>query len=731
MSLVSVFESVSKVTNPHDIDIFDLFEVIKSSKYEDACNLIRLQKDKTLKGELKRKLPTVTLSGKFKYRNNEGLINHSGFINIDLDHLENYSELWERLKLDPYVFALWMSTGGDGMRVLIRIDGKRHADAFRGLSKYFKETYGVIVDPSSISVSTPFLMSYDPNLFHKKGIEWTGYVKEVEIKRIQNFVHTASDFDEVMRQIEARRLSICESYNEWFKTGQALAEQFGEAGRDYYHRISFLTSHYNKVECDKQYTYCVRRRGRNGVAISTFYYYAKLSGCNIVTERTKTIVRVTLLNKRSGLSKEQVIENLAKFNDITDGQEVVDQIWDSQDANLDNDQPDILTELEIFLTNNYSLKMNLVTNYIENNGKRVKENDLNTIFVAAKKVIPKLDFPLMKRLLFSDFVPTFNPFFDFLNSDGVPVYPPAIWKDDKRKWDSPLITQLASCIKNDDSMFTEHFLRKWIVGIISAMHGVHSVLMLDLLGPQGTGKTEFLRRLLPKELKHYFAESKFEREKDDEILMTEKILIMDDELGGKTKTDVLKLKNISSKEYIYTRRPYGTSNEDILRYAVLCGTGNELGVLADVFNRRVIPIRVDRMIDIELYNSIDKKELFYEAFRLYKEGFDWTVRGDDIKYLATNESDFEMPVLERELIAKFYSADAVPGVPSTLLSSGEIKVELEMLTKQKLSLNIIGRELSKAMYKKKSVRVGVTTLHKWIVTKINREGYQSSSDIPF
>ena len=40
---------------------------------------------------------------------------------------------------------------------------------------------------------------------------------------------------------------------------------------------------------------------------------------------------------------------------------------------------------------------------------------------------------------------------------------------------------------------------------------------------QENGKTEFFRRLLPAKLKPFYSESKLDRDKDDEILMCQKL----------------------------------------------------------------------------------------------------------------------------------------------------------------------------------------------------------------
>src|SRR5690606_8591490 len=120
---------------------------------------------------------------------------------------------------------------------------------------------------------------------------------------------------------------------------------------------------------------------------------------------------------------------------------------------------------------------------------------------------------------------------------------------------------------------------------------------------QGTGKTEFFRRLLPPELRQYYAESKLDAGKDDAILMTQKLIIMDDEMGGKSKKESKHLKELTSKQVFTLREPYGRMNVDLQRLAVLCGTTNDLEILNDLHNRRQIPIEVYG-IDHEAYNAI-------------------------------------------------------------------------------------------------------------------------------
>ena len=69
-------------------------------------------------------------------------------------------------------------------------------------------------------------------------------------------------------------------YNDWLKVGFALAGEFGEGGRGYFHDISSLYPGYDQAESDTKYTECLKSdSGRTD--ISTLFYLAKNQGVTI------------------------------------------------------------------------------------------------------------------------------------------------------------------------------------------------------------------------------------------------------------------------------------------------------------------------------------------------------------------------------------------------------------------------------------------------------------------
>lgn len=73
---------------------------------------------------------------------------------------------------------------------------------------------------------------------------------------------------------------ITADYNDWLKVGFALAGEFGEGGRGYFHEISSLYPGYDQAESDTKYSGCLKSdSGRTD--ISTLFYLAKNHGVTL------------------------------------------------------------------------------------------------------------------------------------------------------------------------------------------------------------------------------------------------------------------------------------------------------------------------------------------------------------------------------------------------------------------------------------------------------------------
>ena len=91
---------------------------------------------------------------------------------------------------------------------------------------------------------------------------------------------TSTRVESLIQLLKANHADITSGYTEWLKVGFAIASEFGEAGRRYFHDISSLYTGYDATECDKKYDECLKSdNGRTN--ISTLFYLAEQQGVKL------------------------------------------------------------------------------------------------------------------------------------------------------------------------------------------------------------------------------------------------------------------------------------------------------------------------------------------------------------------------------------------------------------------------------------------------------------------
>lgn len=356
----------------------------------------------------------------------------------------------------------------------------------------------------------------------------------------------------------------------------------------------------------------------------------------------------------------------------------------------------IVIDIKMFLNKSYKFRRNIISRNIEVNGNNLDDKLLNSIFVNCKTYISKATKDLVAAIIFSDFVPDHNPFAEVIN----------FYTDNYPEQATGHIEKLIKSI-HTDTPNSAIFIKKWLVSILASVYGKHSPLLLVLCGGQNTGKTEWFRRLLPDILLPYYAESKLDMGKDDEILMTKKLIIMDDEMGGKSKTEEKQLKLMTSKQIFSIREPYGRVSMDLNRLAVLCGTTNDEEVLSDpTGNRRILPVRV-LSIDHKLYNSIDKYLLFFELYLEYCNGYNYELTNEDIEILKASSNDFKRSSTEEELVMRYFGhPDQLENSQSPVheLTNSEIMTIINTKGATKISQTKLGLVLKELKFKQKHIK---------------------------
>ena len=163
---VTIFQNIRDTDTPFFRDVHVILERMKdgAGATKDLVKRIRLEKSKPERQELKKQLPAICFSGTFNKRTDASLLEHSGLICLDFDGYTKQKELLqdkENLSKNKYVFSVFISPSGNGLKVLVKIpaDAENHTMYFNSLEKYFNSAY---FDKTSKNLSRVCYESYDP-----------------------------------------------------------------------------------------------------------------------------------------------------------------------------------------------------------------------------------------------------------------------------------------------------------------------------------------------------------------------------------------------------------------------------------------------------------------------------------------------------------------------------------------------------------------------------------------
>lgn len=706
-SIISYYPHIRETKKSLDLKISTFLEHVRNGHWQDIVLAYRTNKTK----ENKSKLPYVTVSGQFTERSNSGLSKHSGYIAMDLDGIEDILETKSLLCADNLFYSVFVSCGGSGLCAISRINPKLHLESFNYLSEYLFKKYNITqVDEHCKDVSRPRFISYDPDLWINKNSELVEVKAYKKQKPPPQYVFVQSDFDRIVKAIVESGRDITEPYNNWITIGFALANKYGEAGREYFHAISQFNANYDHEKSDRKFTHLLKT-GERGLSMGVVYNLAKANGIEVYSDRTKQVIEQSNYGAASNKSKDTIIKELQLSEaELPEFSPVIDQVLNEK---ISIEPTTVLATVEKFIKSSYALNRNEISRNIELNGIPISDLDINTIFLACKRVTEKSSREIVSALLFSHFIPSYNPFFDFIKAN-TGNYTGNIDK---------LIATIQTDTPNHDL-----FIRKWLVAVIASFHGFHSPLVLVLCGAQNTGKTEWFRRLLPKELHQYYAEDKLDQGKDSEILMTKKLIIMDDEMGGKNKQEEKRLKEMTSRQSFSIREPYGHVSSDLQRLAMLCGTTNDEEILNDpTGNRRILPVRV-LAIDYESYNQINKTHLFIEIANLYQSGYNYNLSRDEIITLNESTTEFKSVNLEEDMILKYYEKPKT-STYAKYITSTDIYSKIKIQAQVTLSIRKIGITMKNIGFKQIKKRIDNTPLRMWEVMELSDYNIEVTTEV--
>lgn len=179
--MITVFKNFNETDKPSYYEIDKVLLGIKTGSIKNQIIQIRNTTDKKTKDILKKQLPCICFSGKFSKRADAFLTEHSGFVVLDWDKLDNPEQKKKEISKYDFIYSAFISPSGDGVKAIARIpkESEKHRGYYNGLLSVFKD-----LDPTNRNESRICYASYDPEIYiNKDAKEFNVYIEKQQVKQ--------------------------------------------------------------------------------------------------------------------------------------------------------------------------------------------------------------------------------------------------------------------------------------------------------------------------------------------------------------------------------------------------------------------------------------------------------------------------------------------------------------------------------------------------------------------
>ena len=144
---------------------------------------------------------------------------------------------------------------------------------------------GIVVDKNCGDVTRLRGYTYDPRAyFNESAIVYSHFhdndikaaPKPFKVKTHYTFTNGSNTRDKVINiliKIKNVQIDITGDYGQWFQIGCALANEFGEEGREMFHTVSQFGDKYKFPETNSQFSKCLEHN--YGFNIGIFFHWAE------------------------------------------------------------------------------------------------------------------------------------------------------------------------------------------------------------------------------------------------------------------------------------------------------------------------------------------------------------------------------------------------------------------------------------------------------------------------
>jgi len=240
----------------------------------------------------------------------------------------------------------------------------------------------------------------------------------------------------------------------------------------------------------------------------------------------------------------------------------------------------------------------------------------------------------------------------------------------------------------------ELLVRRWCVSAIAAVSddNFHSKGVLILQGEQSIGKSTWLEKLVPSEIKKYFLSGATldPANKDSVKTVISNWIVELGELESTFGKDMARLKAFITNSKDVIRVPYAPLDSYFSRSSVFAGSVNSEQFLIDhTGNTRFWSLPV---VSLNTNHNIDMQQLWAEVAVLYEKGEKWWLTSEEEKLLELNNKEFLSISPFEELLQEKYNFSQPATQPIT---ATELLINLGYLNPGKKQRNEMGQVLKK------------------------------------
>ncbi len=591
-----------------------VLEMLRGTTLRDATLRYRAAPSSEIKQNMPANVTMVHFTSQGRRAANQGA--YTGIIMMDFDDIpaDQVERIRELVNADPHTLLSYVTLSGKGLRVFVWIevvprDKAEFLAAWKMANEYYATLTGFAYDEQCKNANRMSVLCYDPKAFFNPGSLPFPMTAETgaDVSLPVRHRTSAAKAEEVVRAAVERdgKRYVPGHHHEYIVQCLFLMNRLGVPEDE---AVAWAKQEFADSDAPDNNVEAITR----GIYHGHTAQHGKLQLC-----RLKQSVNYEPSTDRGGRRKASV------------------------------------KQMQTYIGERFQLRRNLFTLMVEYHDgihwQPIDDRMENSLWCRMEQEGMNPDMGRLHTLLGSDWVPDYNPLLEYLNA--LP------------EWDGKdHIRQLADRVKCKDTpadVFAMYFSR-WMVGMVAAAldDKVTNQTIFVLVGPQGIYKSSFMERLLPPELRPYFAvKGNAQRmTKDDYFTMAENLIINLEEIDSMRPYELNQLKAMVTQTRIDERPAYGRNKVHRPHIASFCGTGNNIQFLNDdTGNRRWLPFEVER-IENPFGYTLPYAQIYAQIKALLAdESFHFWFSKKEVEAINHRNRHFETPNPARELIVKHFA----------------------------------------------------------------------------